>query len=86
MPGSGTTAQVIKGPREASQLLWHLIHRPSTQLPHSPPRGPHHLMPRLGKTNRSRKRYTIHFITASESCEKATNWAPVAQLPTYAKN
>jgi hypothetical protein len=39
MLGSGTMAWVIKGPREASQLPWHSIRRPSAQLPHSSPEG-----------------------------------------------
>jgi hypothetical protein len=84
MPGSSTTARVIKGPREASQLLWHSIHRPSAPL--VPRESRVGLTPRLGKTNRSRRRFTVHLIMASEPCERATDWVPVAQLPTYAKN
>jgi hypothetical protein len=33
MPRSGTTAWVIKGPKEASQSPWQSIRRPSTNCP-----------------------------------------------------
>jgi hypothetical protein len=48
MPGSGTMAQVIKDPKEASQHLWHSIQCPSTNHPTRPPREPRrsHAMPR----------------------------------------
>jgi hypothetical protein len=51
MPGSGTTARVIKGPREASQLLGiqYIAHLPN--CPTRPPREPRqsHTMPREGE-------------------------------------
>jgi hypothetical protein len=43
------------------------------------------LTPHLRKTNRSRGWFTSHLIMTSELCERAIDWAPIAQLPTYTK-
>jgi hypothetical protein len=86
MPGWGTMARVIKDPEEASQLPWHSICRPSTNYPTRPRGSRVGFTPCLGKANHSRRRHTVHLITTSESYDKATDWALVAQLPMYAKN
>jgi hypothetical protein len=85
MPGSGTMARVIKGPEEASQLPWHSIRRPLANCPTHPRRSRVSPTPCLEKTNHSCRMYAVHLIMAREPCERATDWAPVAQLPMYAK-
>jgi hypothetical protein len=86
MLGSGTMARVIKGP--GRPLNSHGIQYIS-QMPNYPtrlPREPRRLIPYLGKTNRSLRWFNVHLITTSESSDRATNWAPVAQLTMNVKN
>jgi hypothetical protein len=71
-----------KGPQGGLSTPKHSI-RQTTPLA---PQGSHiGLMPCLGKANHSRRRFMPHLIMTMEPHEKATNWAPVAQLPTIVK-
>jgi hypothetical protein len=86
MLGSGTTARVIKGPREASQLSGIQYVTQSPNCPTCLSREPRwsHAMPQEGEP--FSQTVHAHLIMMTEPCEKATDWTPVAQLPTNTKN
>jgi hypothetical protein len=79
-------ARVIKGPGRPlnSHGIQYVAQTPN--CPTRRPREPCRLIPYLGKMNHSLRRFTVHLTMASESSDRATNWAPVAQLPMNVKN